>query len=67
MAVARPHVRQLDIGRAFAGPRCSASAHWMRWSFHAWMCFSLALSTPACRSSRRLLKPKLCTLRLFDP
>ena len=31
------------------------------------MCFSFALRTPAWRSSRRLLKPKLCTLRLFEP
>ena len=31
------------------------------------MCFSLALRTPACRSSSRLLKPKLCTFRLVEP
>ena len=59
VTVAGRLVGQRDVLRALQALACSGPPTARRWSVHSSMCFSLALSMPACRSSRRLLKPKL--------
>ena len=59
--------RQIEVLCSPSGPRCSARPTCGDDRSSASMCLSFALKTAACRSSRRLLKPKLCTLRAFEP
>ena len=66
MASARRFVRQGEILELLETRRV-AGGRLRRKSFQASMCLSLALRMPACMSSRRLLKPKLWTLRALEP